>query len=81
MGTNREESGARNLEAESLRSRVESTGGCVGLKTVTEIKRSSERDTFIAESVYLVLNSLSDWEPVERLKQTTDVVSFTFFSV
>ena len=56
-------------------------GGCVRLKTVTEIKRSSERDTFIAESVYLVLNSLSDWEPVERLKQTTDVISFTFFSV
>ena len=67
--------------AESIRSRAESMGGCVRLKTVTEIKRSSERDTFIAESVYLVLNSLSDWEPVERLKQTTDVISFTFFSV
>ena len=30
------------------------------LKTVTEIRRSSARDTFIAEIVYLVLNSLLD---------------------
>ena len=69
MGTNSGESGARNLKAESIRSRAESTGGCVKLKTVTEINRSSARDTFIAESVYLVLNSLLDWDPVEKLKQ------------
>ena len=50
------ESGARNLEAESIRSRAESTGGCVKLKTVTEIRRSSARDMFIAECLYLVLN-------------------------
>ena len=49
------------------------------MKTVTEIRRSSARDTVIAESVYLVLNSLFDWEPVEELKQRCDVVSFTFF--
>ena len=66
-GTNSRESGARNLEAESIRSRAESTGGCVKLKTVTEIRRGSARDTFIAESVYLALNSLLDWEPVEKL--------------
>ena len=30
--------------------------GCVKLKTVTEIRRSSARDTFTAESVYLALN-------------------------
>ena len=36
------------------------------LKTVTEIRRSSARDTFIAESVYLVLNSLLNWKPVEK---------------
>ena len=77
--TNREESGARNLEAESIRSGAESTGGCVKLKTVTEIRRSSARDTFIAESVYLALNSLLDWEPLEKLKQRCDVVSSTFF--
>ena len=35
-------------------------GGRVKLKTVTEIRRSSAQDTFIAESVYLVLNSLLD---------------------
>ena len=58
--TNGGESGARNLEAESIRSRAESTGGCVKLKTVTEIRRSSARDTVIAESVYLVLKSLLD---------------------
>ena len=46
------ESGVRNLEAESIRSRVESMGGCVKLKTVTEIRQSSDCDTFIAEGVY-----------------------------
>ena len=48
--------------------RAESTGGCVKLKTVTDVRRSRARDSFIAENVYLVLNSLWDWEPVERLK-------------
>ena len=40
------------------------------MKTVTEIRWSSTHDTFIliiAESAYFVLNSLLDWEPVERL--------------
>ena len=55
------ESGQRNLEAESIRSGAESMGGCVKLKTVTEIRQSSAHYTFIAESVYLVLNSLLDW--------------------
>ena len=32
----------------------------------------------LQQSVYLVLNSLLDWEPVEKLKQRCDVVSFTF---
>ena len=72
------ESGARNLEAESIRSRAERTRGCVKLKTVTEIRRSSARDRFLAENVYHVLNSLLDWKPVEKLKQKCDVVSFTF---
>ena len=36
-GTNSGESGVRNLEAESIRSGAKSTGGCVKLKTVTEI--------------------------------------------
>ena len=44
-------SGARNLEAESIGSRAESTGGCVKLKTAIEVRRSSTRDTFIAECV------------------------------
>ena len=78
-GTISGESGVSNLvEAQSIRNRAESTGGCAKLKTVTDIRRSSSRDTFIAESVYLVQNSLLDWEPVEILKQKTDVVSFTF---
>ena len=67
---------ARNLEAESIRNRAESTGGCVKLKTVTEIRRSSARDTFIAESVYRVLNSLLDWKPVEELKQRCDFLLY-----
>ena len=78
-GTSSGESGARNLEAESIRSGAESTGGRVKLKTVTEIRRSSAHDTFIAESVYIVLRFLWYWEPVERFKQRNDVVSLTFF--
>ena len=72
------ESGAMNLEAESTRSGAESTRGCVKLKTVTEIRRSSARDRFLAESVYHVLNSLLDLKPVEKLEQKCNVVSFTF---
>ena len=60
---------AGNLEAESIRSRADSTVRCVKLKTVTEIRRSRTCDIFIAECVYLVLNSLWDWEPVERLTE------------
>ena len=77
--TNSGESDSTNLKAESIRRRAESTGGCVKLKTVTEIRRSSAPNTFIAKSVYLVPNFLWDWEPVEELKQRCDVVSFTFF--
>ena len=36
----------RGIQAESIRSSAESTGGCVKLKTDTEIVRSSARDTF-----------------------------------
>ena len=70
----------KNLEAESIRRRAESTGTCVKLKTVTEIRRSSAHATFIAESVYLVLNPLWDWEPVKILKERCDVVGFMFLS-
>ena len=34
---------------------------------------------FIYQSVYLILNSLLDWKPVEKLKQSCYGVSFTFF--
>ena len=78
-GTSRGESGARNLEAESIRSRAENTEGCAQLTTVTEIRRSSARDTVITESVYLVLNSFLDWKPGEKLKQRCYGVSLTFF--
>ena len=36
-------------ETESMRRRAESMGGSVNLNTVTEIRRSSGRDTFIAK--------------------------------
>ena len=49
------------------------------MRTVTDIRQSSAFDTFIAESVYLVLNYLCNWEPVERLKQKSNMVSFTSF--
>ena len=54
VGTNNAKSGARNLEAESIRSRAESTGGRVKLKTVIEIAQTSARDTLIAESVMFI---------------------------
>ena len=41
-GTNSGESGVRNLEAGSIRNGVESMGGCVKLKTVTELTWSRE---------------------------------------
>ena len=69
-GTNSEGSGARDLEAESIRNRAESTGGFVNLKTVTEIRRSSSRNTFIAESVYTVLNSSLDWDSLQMRQAT-----------
>ena len=53
---------------------------CVKLKTVTEIKRNSARNIFIAKNDYLVLNPLRGWEPVERLKERKDIV-LCFFSV
>ena len=55
------------------------TGGRVKLKTITEIRQSRARGAFTAGRFDLVLNSLWDWEPVERLKQRSDVVSFTLF--
>ena len=76
--TNSGESGVGNLEAVSIRCRAESTGRYVQLKTVTEIRWSSVHNTFRAESVYFLLNSLLVWEPVVRLKQRSEVVSFTF---
>ena len=47
--TNTGESGASNLEAESIRS---STGGCVKLKTVTEIRRSSHQTHSHLKTMY-----------------------------
>ena len=41
------ESGARNLEAGSIRSGDESTGGLVKLKTITEIRQSSARNASV----------------------------------
>ena len=40
-GTSSGESGAQNLEAESIRSRAGSTGGRVKLKTIIEIRQQS----------------------------------------
>ena len=50
------------------------------LKTVTEIRRSSARDTFVDEGVF-ELNSLPlDWEPEERLKRGVVWSVLLFFS-
>ena len=59
-GNNSGKSGARYLQGESIRSRAESTEGCVKLKTVTEVRRSIACDTIIAESVYFVLKVVTD---------------------
>ena len=56
LGINSGKSIMRNpeTETESMR-RAERTEGCVNLNTVTEIRRSSDRDTFIAESTVFPL--------------------------
>ena len=59
MGTSSGESGVRNLEAESIRSGVESMGGCVKLKTVAEIRRSSAHDTYGNTEMTAVVIKLS----------------------
>ena len=46
------------------------------LLAFTETRRSSVRDTFIA----LVMNSLWDWEPRERLNSIEDFFSFRMTS-
>ena len=68
--------GARNLEAESIGRRAESTGGCVyKVKDGHKDKVEQCARYFIAGSVYLVLNSFLDWEPVERVNGR--MMSFT----
>ena len=54
-GTNSGESGTRNLETQSIRSRAESTGECVKLKTLTEIGGSSARDTDNSSVIHVAL--------------------------
>ena len=56
LGINNGKSVMRNPETDtdSMR-RAESTGGSVNLNTVTEIRRSSDRDTFIAENTVFSL--------------------------
>ena len=53
-GTNSGKSGRRNLEAESMRSRAESTGGCVMLKTVTEVRPSSALVIHLQQKVFIL---------------------------
>ena len=57
LGINSGKSSVRNPETETecMRRRAESTGGCVNLNTVTKIRRSCVRDTFIAESTVFPL--------------------------
>ena len=44
----------RNRQAESIRRRVESMGGCVKSKTVTETRQSSVRKTFVAQREFVL---------------------------
>ena len=71
------ESGVKHLET-VIRSRAQSTGGCVKLK---KSQMTEQCPWYSCSSIYLVLNSLLDWESVEKLKLRCDVVSFMFFSV
>ena len=71
-GTNSGKSGTRNLEADSIRGRAESTGRGVKLKTVKTQREDGAVnviETLVAENVYLGLNPLWDWKPVERFKE------------
>ena len=64
-------SDTRNLEVESIRSSAENTRGGVKLTRVWVTERTPCRacDTVIAECVYLVVDSLWDWEPVQGQSQ------------
>ena len=46
----------------------QSTGGCVKLETVTEIRRSSAHDTFIAESVCGAQSYLMNFMRLETIQ-------------
>ena len=65
-------SGMRNLEGESREYRT--------LCKVEDSHRdkSCACDTFVAGSDCLVLKSLRDWEPVERFKHVSNMVSLSF---
>ena len=47
---------------------------------VEEVRRSSVHKTFIEENVYLVLNSMWDWEPVESDERRVMRSVLHFFS-
>ena len=44
MGTTSGKHDTRNLEGRSIRGRMDSTGGCLSVKTVTEIQRPAQRN-------------------------------------
>ena len=69
----------RNLEAESIRSGVESTGGCANWKMVTEIRQSSTHDTFIAESVGGCVKLKTDAEIRQSSARDTIIAESVYF--
>ena len=51
-----------------IRSRAESPGGCVKLKTVTDMTEQCPWYSYSSVLQLSCTNSLLDWEPVEKLK-------------
>lgn len=72
------EFGPRNPKGEWIRCRAERSGGCIELKTVTEVGWGCGCDAFVTKCVDLELYALLDGEPVERPKEGSNVVGFAF---
>ena len=71
-GINSGKSSTKNLEAESIRSRAESTGGCVKLKKVTEVRPGSIQYDAIrynkTQSVFDLINFPTGCHPKLMIK-------------
>ena len=81
-GTNSGKSDAKNLEVEITWSRAESVGGCVKLKTVTEINRlwgACQSAQEVCEHT-MILNGVSNFQLLGQMNNSVKIISVTVFN-